>query len=1411
MMAILIQTIDIAMLPIYLRLLLAWLLLSTAVYANPLPPDQVPEPLKPWVGWVLDGQKDIQCPYLYNESQRQCAWPGQLNLQLTDKGGTFTQHWQVYGETTVRLPGDAQHWPQQVRSTNDQPLAILEENGYPITTLSAGSYDISGQFLWDSLPEALFIAPASGLVSLTVNGKSIEAPEFNEAGSLWLSRNTDQASEDNLEIQVFRKIVDAHPLTVTTRIQLRVAGKQRNIELTPVLLNDFIPLHLNSPLPTRMNQDGKLQVQLRPGEWTIELTGRAIGAVENLPLPQSQAPWPSEEVWVFAADSDMRQVQVEGVNSVDPNQTRLPSEWASLPAYLLTAGNTMKLVQQHRGLTATPAQLNLQRQMWLDFDGKGYSLQDSLNGTLAQQSRLEVIPDIHLGRVSIAGEPQLITQQDKQPAQGVEVRQRNVNLQADSRYEAERDRVPVSGWQQELQQVNTTLHLPPGWLLFAATGTDNLPATWLQQWSLLDLFLVTLITVATGYLYGWPWGAVAGVAIALTWHQYEAPRLIWLNLLAVTALLRVVPQNRLKPWLERYRWLSLLVLVLMVLAYAITTVRIALYPQLQYIGQSSSRFAAPTIQVEAPSAAPSAGEPLSPPAPAPITPPVDDQVAAGNVMREEAAKDSAARQPAAKSDEYSYRSVLPELSKGMANKAARNDKQIANLRDIDPNSMIQTGPGLPAWQWNQVELNWSGVIKPDEQVGLWLIPPAAHSLLQVLGVLAILVLGARLALAGKVQDWLKQLPLSIHGWRVSVWVLALLPIVTSLPLPVQAEDKASTMPEPALLQTLQERLLRAPDCLPACAQIDQMNLLLRPDGLTMQLRVHTATEVAVPLPGSQSTWLPTRVLVDNAPTQTLRRDDEQQLWVVLAAGQHDVLLQGNVPTRSTLALPLPLKPHHVQWQGDGWQVEGIRDNGVPEDQLQINRTVANTDNSMQDMPTLPAFVKIERRLDLGLDWYVTTMVTRISDSAAPISLSIPLLKGEQPLSEQFTLKDNAVQINLKPQQDSLQWTSRLPQTAQIKLTANSNPAWLEEWYVAASPVWHVDAEGLPVNTYTEDDTQGLLGWKPWAGETLTLNMTRPAGAKGQSITLLASSTQIEVGKRARDISLRLTLDSSRGTQHAVTLPDKVELKSLSIDGNKQAIQQQQGKVILPLLPRKQEAVLEWQEEGTMPVHYAFPSIDVGLAGVNSEFRLSLPQDRWVLWVNGPLLGPAVLFWGVVAVLLVFAILLGRSGLTPLKSWQWFLLGIGLSQSSPYLMVLMALWLIALALRGKYALEQRPYWQFNALQTALVLLTIMALAILIGAVANGLLGNPHMQIAGNASSAYNLVWYQDRTAAVLPQPSVISVPMLYYRLFMLAWALWLTVALLGWLRWGWQAFSQGGLWQNKPPKLLPVPTTQPTPP
>jgi hypothetical protein len=92
-----------------------------------------------------------------------------------------------------------------------------------------------------------------------------------------------------------------------------------------------------------------------------------------------------------------------------------------------------------------------------------------------------------------------------------------------------------------------------------------------------------------------------------------------------------------------------------------------------------------------------------------------------------------------------------------------------------------------------------------------------------------------------------------------------------------------------------------------------------------------------------------------------------------------------------------------------------------------------------------------------------------------------------------------------------------------------------------------------------------------------------------------------------------------------------------------------------------------------------------------------------------------------------------------------------------------------------------------------------------AIEAGLLGAPEMQIAGNGSDASVLRWYQDRAAAVLPQPWTFSVSLWVYRGAMLVWSLWVAQALLGWLRWGFRQWSAGAYWAPlRPPRIAARP-------
>jgi hypothetical protein len=172
------------------------------------------------------------------------------------------------------------------------------------------------------------------------------------------------------------------------------------------------------------------------------------------------------------------------------------------------------------------------------------------------------------------------------------------------------------------------------------------------------------------------------------------------------------------------------------------------------------------------------------------------------------------------------------------------------------------------------------------------------------------------------------------------------------------------------------------------------------------------------------------------------------------------------------------------------------------------------------------------------------------------------------------------------------------------------------------------------------------------------------------------------------------------------------------------------------------------------------------------------------------------------IIVLAAIALGRTSITPLRTHHWVLLGIGLSPIMVELALLVVFWLLALGWRKRLEADTRAE-VFNLVQVGLILVTFFALSALFFAVQAGLMGQPEMRIAGNGSDNYLLRWYQDRTGPVLPQSWIFSLPLFVYRLAMLAWALGLAFALIRWLRWGWECFSTDGLWRKTQPIARPA--------
>jgi hypothetical protein len=690
--------------------------------------------------------------------------------------------------------------------------------------------------------------------------------------------------------------------------------------------------------------------------------------------------------------------------------------------------------------------------------------------------------------------------------------------------------LPATGWERDFQQVSAVLHLPPGWKLFAMGGVDTVPDTWLSRWTLMDLFLVLIVAISFFKLWHWRMGLLSILLMALIWHEPNAPRYVWLNILAAIALIRVLPKGRFKSMTLYYRNIALITLVLIALPFMVNQIRNGLFPQLEKPWQPITRGAGQLVPDE---------EPMS--------------------FRENAEKP--------------MRTAMDSLKKGRLSEVSTFEtkedqmtRQSAMLNLIDPNTRVQTGPGIPQWNWRSIPFNWNGPVKSSQRMKLFLLSPKINMVLNFLRVTLLLMLAFFLfktSLGRKTSDPKKA--------TLTAALVAIMGMTLLVP-----QAMGGDFPGPELLNDLKNKLLAPPDCFPECAQISRMALSADKENLTLRIEIHAGSSVALPLPGTAEQWLPVQVILDGKDAGGLYRSKGGGLWLQVDAGIHQVVMTGPLPMRKNVQLPLPLKPRLVTVKTKGWTVKGVRENATADDHLQLERIREKADNLpafSSEPATLPTFVKIERILHLGLDWTVENRMTREAPHHAAIVIEVPLLPGESVTTPGFRVKDGKVLVSMAPGQRSITWQSVLEKQSPLTLTAPKTTSWTEIWKADAAAIWHTRYSGLTVIHHQDPSGHWLPEWRPWPGESITLHTQKPKGVKGQTLTIDNSRMEIKPGRRATDTRLVFSLNSSQGGQHTIKLPDGADLQSVLINNAAQPLRQKGQEVTLPVKPGKQTYTL----------------------------------------------------------------------------------------------------------------------------------------------------------------------------------------------------------------------------------------------
>ncbi|MDR2710767.1 MAG: hypothetical protein LBB65_05505 [Burkholderiales bacterium] len=1372
---------------------------ETHATTTPTESTGAPPALHVWSDWVRYQQAFRKCPLRAGAAGDDaedflCAWPGVLTLEVNDKGATFTQHWQVTAESWTPLPGDERDWPQEV-TVNGSPQPVLLRGGAPALWLTAGDYNVRGRILWQERPQALTIPSMSALVALNINGKRIQ-PLQRKDNRLTLGRSTAGANEaaDSVELQVYRKLMDSIPAQLTTRIQLQVSGKARELRVAPVLPENFVATALESPWPARLDGKGHLQIQVQPGQATLVLNARAV-----TPLTQITARLPetlSQEVWSYETAPALRMTTVATIGdamAVDPQQTGVPSAWQSLPAFAMSASSGLTITERSRGLAADETnRLTLAREMWLDFSGEGYFVRDAIRGRMQQGWRFDVTSPYQLQRANAEGEALLVTQGvdskgGKNTKTGVEWRNPQVALDASARIAAgPSSPLPVTGWQQTFDQVALVLHLPYGYKLLAAPGADTAGDSWVAHWTILDIFFAAFIALLAWRLLGIGGGIVTTLYLLLALQEPDAPLWALAVVLALGLLLKALPDGRLGKVLRVAQYVALAALFLTAIVFAPSELRPALYPQLE---RSDNGYYEVNRQ----------------PAPRSYAP---QQAETNYDAMEQAVTPPAAPSMSAKAREEKYSVASSSSSKINAKNLARNSYTQSNV--------VQTGIGEPDWSIGQrYNLRWTGPVLADQTVRFIISPPWLTRLLRVamivlLGVILwrvirIVLPGGLKRASASTSPPPEQTASATASTLTTMAAMAALAGATWLHSPPAA---AQDFPPDKLLQTLQQRIYQPPRCAPDCVNIANASIQAQGSTLRVKLEAHAGSSVALPLPTAEDNTMLLRALVDGRAVYAVI-SYQQTGFVSLPRGVHLLELE-YLTLGGDTSLHFTLPPGRVVFNGQGWRADGIDEDRLINETVHLSRVATEAAGisgaaarvKEGGAQQFPSYIRVTRTLRFDLDWTVNTTISRISPREGGVTLTAPLLTGEHVTTPGIKVQNDEATVSLGHTETQTQWQSRLDKSETLRLTAPSLAERTEVWRIEVSPSWHPRWEGVPV-TLLDNGGEAVFEFHPLPGETLALTLASPPVVEGRMRAIDHVGINHEIGLRASQYTLSFRLRATQGGEHVITLPSS-DMEVLNVTRNRENLnlRMADGKLTLPVSPGEQTFSATLREPREVGTVMRMPVFDLGLPVANIDIGATLPKQRWLLASLGPSVGPAVLYWGELLVALTLAflltVLLARRGWTSLRFYQWFLLVLGFSTFSWAALALIAFWLLALDWRQRAgALPNWKSWQFNSVQVVLVLLSAVALYCLITVIPNGLLGMPNMGVVGHGSSGNQLLWFADQSDGKLPSALLVSLPIWVYRAAMLLWALWLAWAVIGWLRRGLTSWMQGGYWRKSP--------------
>ena len=1365
--------------------LLGWIAMGGTVASAQWTEIYVPEEISEWSQWVAEGlPDDYWCPWEEGDGNKMsCVWPLNLSIDLhtsdAETIATFTLEVQLFDEADIGLPhnddGDFNP-PYEVR-LDGQPAIVGQSERIPAVTAPAGRHTVTGKIRWPEFPTSLELPPGIVRLSLTQDGERVRRPTIQGSRVLLQQDSTTESEADSLSIRVYRRLEDGIPQLLTTRLELSVAGSSRQVDLGSVLPSGFALLSVYSEIPARTNANGELSVLVRPGWWAVELEARAVSHLSEFSMVHPNEVWPLMELWGVETDENVRSVRMEGVPPTDLSQTESP--FSGLAGFVLKQGETLKLVEVSRGDTSPDFErAEVVRRLWLGFEGDRWVVHDTLDASLHRESRLSA--KYPLGRVTVNERPTLISTLESTPdGSGVAVPKGDVEIDAVSEFLSGGrlifHKIPAVGWKVDAASLAVSAKLPPQWLALWAGGADRVNGTWVHSWTLWDVFLIALLVVITIRVAGPRWAIVLGLTSVLLFVYNGVPVVGWLVLVAIGALSAALTSQVARLWIGRVYWL-VAIPVFAVSAYtSVSFVLNALYPQFD-VERSLTQVAKHR----------DLGESI-------------DSDGTGDIGPGDDTAGWEGEEHLAVTGSRIARDVLTSIATAQGSSRVTMGK---TEESIGNPVWVQTGPGMPAWPKEgitELDLVWLGPVGPEQDFSLLLLPPAATrfaSLLTAALILVVLWMFVRIRLRPGAAN-----PSDRGGAK-------LLPLVLAV---VLVPDAFADVPSNEILEELDERFRSEPACLPNCSTVEVVKLSCSKDELELELTFHIdsqsgegiVSKFGVPLPIVEPSIRPTSAVLGDGQQPLLDRYGE--FYVPLDRGIHRVQLRYDLEGLDRIDIYFPDRPARVVTGELGrWRFVSHPDRLESLESLSLTREpIAMHSKKEKEWgsteATLAPYARVSRHLNLTREPTIKTTVTRSSIAArSPIEIVLSLLEGEIVTDELVENDGVHMKIRLDSGEDRFVLNSRLNPSKSISMTAAVDVPWAESWSFRPSDFWHLSYAGLaPVKS-----KGSVTLFKPRPGESLQVTLSQPKPVAGNSVTVTSAKMATAVSSRYRESSLALEVLASLGDTARVLLPEGATVKRIEINGSPKPVPQS-NVVSLPIDPGKGRFRVDWLDQVSLGSDFRGPSIEVSTPLRNVHNSVDFPSNRWVLLIGGPGMGPGILTWGIILVVIAVSIALTRIPNFPLRPVDAVLLSLGVTLANLEIVLLLAVWFLAIWYRREHPPSPTKSERYIATQCLFALLSLVAILALVVSVPRALLGRPEMEVFGLGSSAHEFFWFNDSTDGSLPVPWIFSLPLWVYHVLMVGWGFWLAFALVRWVRTAWAVMSQPVLWPKWRKKQAPA--------